>query len=397
MSEEATMSKKREFDEEDKENEGEVMSLQDAIDNEMERCEMASAVLGASDATNCSYDEGYVYRQALYGCITCYNENKASKMSDESEILHGICLACSYECHPNHELYELYTKRNFRCDCGNSKFTIDGKSQACKLKPNKEGLNVLNNYNHNFKGQYCICNRPYPEVNDSSTELNQEENSDEMIQCSICEDWYHTNHLLGNHNLPTNEADYDEMICHICMSKNNFLWYYQDFIATKSSSNESENFEVDVLNDETTPGCFLKKFKIKLQDLELKNEACCYLSGWRDTLCKCAECLELYHENKIDFLINSKDTIKFYEECGKQKNEMNEVDENKLLNAELSKMNHVSKIEFLHNVNDFKEELKGFLTDFAKNGQVVKRENVLEFFENLNTRKKRKVDNLNYF
>lgn len=30
--------------------------------------------------------------------------------------------ACSYSCHENHELIELYTKRDFRCDCGNNKF-----------------------------------------------------------------------------------------------------------------------------------------------------------------------------------------------------------------------------------------------------------------------------------
>lgn len=30
--------------------------------------------------------------------------------------------ACSYNCHEGHDLVELYTKRAFRCDCGNSKF-----------------------------------------------------------------------------------------------------------------------------------------------------------------------------------------------------------------------------------------------------------------------------------
>lgn len=34
----------------------------------------------------------------------------------------AICLACSFHCHEGHELIELYTKRHFRCDCGNSKF-----------------------------------------------------------------------------------------------------------------------------------------------------------------------------------------------------------------------------------------------------------------------------------
>ena len=34
----------------------------------------------------------------------------------------GICYACSDKCHDGHDLFELYTKRNFRCDCGNARF-----------------------------------------------------------------------------------------------------------------------------------------------------------------------------------------------------------------------------------------------------------------------------------
>lgn len=56
--------------------------------------------------------QGYVDRQALYACATCAPHPAAA----------GVCLACSYACHDGHELYELYTKRDFRCDCGNSKF-----------------------------------------------------------------------------------------------------------------------------------------------------------------------------------------------------------------------------------------------------------------------------------
>lgn len=57
------------------------------------------------------YHQGYVPRQALYACKTCIEKDSAATKG-------GICLACSYSCHEGHELYELYTKRNFRCDCG---------------------------------------------------------------------------------------------------------------------------------------------------------------------------------------------------------------------------------------------------------------------------------------
>ena len=81
------------------------------------------------------------------------------------------------------KIVELWTKRNFRCDCGNSKFG----EFFCKLFPNKDVENVENSYNHNFKGVYCTCLRPYPDPD--------VEEQVEMIQCCICEDWFHEEHL----------------------------------------------------------------------------------------------------------------------------------------------------------------------------------------------------------
>lgn len=78
---------------------------------------------------------------------------------------------------------ELWTKRNFRCDCGNSKFG----EFFCKLFPNKDVENVENSYNHNFKGTYCTCGRPYPDP-DAEEQV-------EMIQCCVCEDWFHEEHI----------------------------------------------------------------------------------------------------------------------------------------------------------------------------------------------------------
>lgn len=47
--------------------------------------------------------------------------------------------------------------------------------------------NVENLYNHNFKGSYCTCGRPYPDP-DAEEQV-------EMIQCCVCEDWFHEEHI----------------------------------------------------------------------------------------------------------------------------------------------------------------------------------------------------------
>lgn len=132
----------------------------------------------------------------------------------------GVCLACSLKCHEDHELVELYTKRNFRCDCGNPKF----RSHPCQFTPNKLHLNEENIYNQNFSGLYCICQRPYPDP-----DVTEE---DEMIQCIICEDWLHSAHLDAT--VPDNDQ-YAEMVCKSCMQKNNFLHNYSKLIVNSSA------------------------------------------------------------------------------------------------------------------------------------------------------------------
>jgi E3 ubiquitin-protein ligase UBR7 len=37
--------------------------------------------------------------------------------------LAGMCSGCAFNCHRDHEVENLYFKRKFRCDCGNSKFS----------------------------------------------------------------------------------------------------------------------------------------------------------------------------------------------------------------------------------------------------------------------------------
>lgn len=361
-------------------NDQDVFSLQEIIESEKEQNEIASAVLGASDAQNCSYNQGYVYRQALYCCITCLNLNEEKK-------LHGICLACSYECHQNHDLVELYTKRNFRCDCGNSKFT----NFKCKLEPEKDLVNSLNKYNHNFSGLYCSCNRPYP---DPDLSANDTLNNEEMIQCTICEDWFHLKHLSNFNSFKINENDYEDMVCHQCMEQTKFLWYYYENLAIAKS--EEALVDVESLNGSSCAGCKLEYFKKvysdRVKDFSEKNSSCFLSDCWRDALCKCENCLKMYGDLSVDFIVTNEDSIKFYEEKGKKMDELNkvEIDEQKLLNNELSKMNRVSQVEFLHNLNDFKTDLKDFLADFARNGQVVKRENIEQFFDGLNSQRKKK-------
>ncbi|KAJ0175875.1 hypothetical protein K1T71_009034 [Dendrolimus kikuchii] len=199
-----------------------VVTMMDVLQEQQDFEDDANAVLGASDEKNCTYSKGYIKRQAIYACLTCCGE---ARMDPDKRA--GVCLACSLSCHENHELVvELYTKRNFRCDCGNPKL-----NHPCQFNLDKTELNTENLYNQNFSGLYCVCSRPYPDPEATF--------EDEMIQCIVCEDWLHASHLQAT--VPGNDQ-YSEMICKSCMEKNDFLHDYSEFVIN------IEDRDVEVVN-----------------------------------------------------------------------------------------------------------------------------------------------------
>lgn len=135
-------------------------------------------------------------------------------------------MPCSYSCHEGHNLVELYTRRNFRCDCGTNKMS----AVRCTLDPLKFEPNDKNIYNQNYSGVYCICHRPYPDPEDLT--------DDEMIQCSICEDWFHCRHL--GCKVPRGNK-FAEMICGGCMANNSFLEFYIGLCVTYGNAMQHGN------------------------------------------------------------------------------------------------------------------------------------------------------------
>lgn len=101
----------------------------------------------------------------------------------------------------------------------------------------KDELNAFNVYNQNFSGVYCTCHRPYPDPEDKVP--------DEMIQCVVCEDWYHCRHL----GIPIPDDNYAEMICADCVGKHKFLLRYEG-LSLKKLERGRENDDVDVVGKE---------------------------------------------------------------------------------------------------------------------------------------------------
>ncbi|MGH0150870.1 UNVERIFIED_CONTAM: hypothetical protein FKN15_018980 [Acipenser sinensis] len=396
-------------------NEGDevVLSMVDVLEENEELENEASAVLGGSDPEKCSYPKGYVKRQALYACSTC---------TPKDEDPAGICLACSYKCHEGHNLYELYTKRNFRCDCGNSKF----KGFECKLYSGKDTLNTNNKYNQNFVGLYCTCKRPYPDPEDQI--------SDEMIQCIVCEDWFHgrvsritfqggLNCIFGGEPPAPSvtvvspiEADVD-----MSMEETEGKKGVKEETENKASEPSAEETptcksegqqpststasdQKPVVNGETackrkldeaeTETCKLEKLKAKA--FVQKNTAIYLPYNWRSKLCTCQRCKKTYAESEVPFLLDESDTVLAYEKRGQSSQESDTESRDPLM-AALSGMDRVQQLEMIYEYNDLKTELKDYLKRFADEGKVVTSEDIQDFFEQLRSRKRRRVDNNHHY
>lgn len=70
---------------------------------------------------------------------------------------HGFCLGCMLHCHSSHDVIELYSRVDFRCDCGNGTMPF-----SCELYADKEDYeNEKNKYNQNFFDCYCYCKEPH--------------------------------------------------------------------------------------------------------------------------------------------------------------------------------------------------------------------------------------------
>ncbi|KAK2826070.1 hypothetical protein Q5P01_020284 [Channa striata] len=384
--------------------------LDDSVANE-EELEKALCVLAGSDPEHCSYSRGYVKRQAVFACNTC-------TPSDAEPA--GICLACANKCHDGHDIFELYTKRNFRCDCGNSKF----QGFQCQLIPSKDEKNVKNHYNHNFSGCYCICDRPYPDDQDN----------DEMIQCIVCEDWFHSRHLGCTVVEP---EELQEMVCEACMNKAPFLWTYAANFAVPpvvSISDAEEEVEVEVeesgqkeedcepsqsgetstsrehpkeeevtnrgspckrTHEEMTgsPGKATTKtvacrlMELQVRGLErLRKGAVFWPYSWRSELCTCTSCKRAYVAAEVQFLMDQSDTILAYENRG-----LEEPFGQHPLMALISSMDRVQQLEVIYGFNELTTSISAFLNQCVAEGKTVTVEAVHEFFEELRARKRRRT------
>ena len=282
----------------------------------------------SSQSKTCTYSQGYC-SQEIFACLTCLKENNKPAV---------VCLGCSFKCHKDHELLSLYFKRNVRCDCGNSHFINE-----CSLMKDKDYENLGNEYNHNYSGKYCYCDK--------------EDGGMEMIQCFICEDWFHIEHVnlyKGKESLSKGE-----FICKNCIKdKIKFIFESYDIekilpgdlsnqspIKEQSSGSKKRKFN-EAFPESNKSSCKMnrkEKYGILLKELiEHGNDIIISGEMLEKELCHCEKCEELYKEKKLNFLCGQCYTewskrILFEEKINNELDENSE--ENKKIISDIDNMN----------------------------------------------------------
>ncbi|KAL3482236.1 putative metaphase-anaphase transition protein [Aspergillus californicus] len=146
---------------------------------------------------SCSQELGPL-RQTLFACLTC---NPPPATPDAPFTAAGVCYSCSIACHGEHTLVELFTKRNFVCDCGTTRIaespcTLRSGPQTGAKGVSSEKPHAGNRYNGNFQNRFCGCGEDY----------NAHEEKGTMFQClglgtaetgGCGEDWWHPECLIG--------------------------------------------------------------------------------------------------------------------------------------------------------------------------------------------------------
>jgi E3 ubiquitin-protein ligase UBR7 len=197
--------------------------------------------------------------------------------------------------------------------------------------------------------------------------------------------------------MPTGKApsseSYAEMICGSCVSKHSFIsdyWGYSPVVVEGENPIDSTLLEVS-LNESTAEGETPSK-KIRLSEdvcSRPKPENSTYIKGnpifwktalWREQLCKCQTCSQLYKDSGVEFLTDIDDTVHMYEEKGKTNVKPTAYETSM---EALSTLPRVNQIDAISSYNHMKDKLFEYLQTFVHNNQIVTVDDINRFFKNM--------------
>jgi len=370
---------------------------------EKERKAQKTAEVCGDKLETCTFDDGYI-TQSVYVCLTCSTPDKP---------MAGMCLGCSMNCHLDHEIMELWTKRAFRCDCGTSRL-----SKPCCLRPKTNVTNEKNKYTDNFRGLYCYCKQ------------DETDDSGDMYMCSRCEDWFHWKCL----EMPGEAPDPDTFLCNPCARSVPHLLPYtvaaadakseinadlpdnvlqitkkadnccECETASDSSENVPQSRKRKTSQEDGPPkkrrrteknNCSRKVVSPEQTEDLLKAKGFFFSAGWTDSLCRCESCESLLKSGGMDHIFEDDPANDFFDDIN-----VTEVDRtepvkptfsmNGLASAAITQLPATRVLDVLAEQmrfhNAIKEELRninGVVTEYTMRNIIARVKNQLRYGMNM--------------
>jgi len=113
--------------------------------------------------------------------------------------------------------------------------------------------------------------------------------------------------------------------------------------------------------------------------------------NWRSKLCRCESCMDMYKAKKCEYLLDEKDTVQYYEAQGKAIAKTNGSPFERGMTA-LNRMDRAAVVEALHGYDELKANLSDYLRKFADTKKIVREEDIHEFFQQLKSKKRQKLE-----
>lgn len=305
---------------------------------------------------------------------------------------------------------ELFTKRNFRCDCGTTRITYVN----CGLQDaSKDTKNEHNVYGQNFRGRFCWCHVDYDPAKEES----------EMYQCISCQDWFHDK-CIGKMPNPDN---WDAFLCRDCVDAFPYLKKYAGhprFLTNDSVVDTEKSVDPEVDNDaesakengdvgkrkrdaedeaeniqevkkpkqegESSLDMITKEENDPTLSLNTDTDICRYdtlpsvdtsksidlflREGYEDSFCRCSKCKAIIND-KHAFLYEDEEVYSPEEDPDLP------IDSFQAGLQALERMDRVKAIEGLRAYDKMKQEVVAFLRPFADQGKEVSEAEVRAFFQ----------------
>jgi E3 ubiquitin-protein ligase UBR7 len=287
-------------------------------------------------------------KQLVYSCITCAGIKGGPV---------GVCYACFVSCHTNHQVHELFYRRSFTCDCG-----TDRSSIGCSLSGSTSEVrasSLENKYNDNFSGINCYCKLYHEDGKETR----------EMIQCIICEDWFHDD-CIG----PEEEShvDADDFLCQGCI--NQYCSLLRPYVAI--------NFQ-PILSAPSSSGCTKPNEVRDFFGSSNSTKGSYLVPKWRDSICHCHSCTEAFQSSNLNYFITPEVTTNPPIDSNLEKSS---------LDAGFQALNRMERTTALNAVASYQEmqsDLISYLRKFAAEQKVVGSEDIQNFFEEHKKKKRR--------